>query len=155
MVTICYYFEMEIKEIRLKNARYLAESVGGINSFSDKVDKPQSFISQTVGARPNKSIGTRFARDIDKAFNKPVGWLDNLHTELYGEVIGEGKEAANAIDEVTPEALEFAKLWQELPSDQRAVLSSAAKAFVDAAKKQADRRKKVAPNFKPERRKAQ
>jgi transcriptional regulator with XRE-family HTH domain len=43
------------------------------------------------------------------------------------------------VTEVTSEALEFAKLWQNLPPEQKAVLSMTAKAFIHSAEKQTDK----------------
>jgi|APCry1669188910_1035180.scaffolds.fasta_scaffold01553_11 hypothetical protein len=130
---------MDITEIRRKNARYLSTTVGGINAFSEKTGKSQSQISSLIGKSPIKNIGNKIACEIEKAFHKPKGWLDNVHPELYGEIDDNNEEltgTANETEDLTDEAIEFARLWQNLPSDQRAVLSGTAQAFVDSTKKQ-------------------
>jgi len=50
---------------------------------------------------------------------------------------GHVQEAAQATDGLTDEAIDFAKAFQDLPPEQRAVLEQTAKAFVDSTKKQA------------------
>ncbi len=130
---------MDITEIRRKNARHLSTAIGGINSFAEKTGKSQSQISSLIGKSPIKNIGNKIACEIETAFNKPKGWLDNVHPELYGETDDNHEEltgAANDTEGLTNEAIEFARLWQNLPSDQRAVLSDTAQAFVDSTKKQ-------------------
>lgn len=132
---------MDITEIRYKNARYLAELVGGINAVADKLGKGQPQISHLLADKPVKNIGNKIARQFEVAFHKPKDWLDHSHPELWGGLlIEENKEAIKTAqivtEDLTPEALEFAKLWQELPSDQRAVLSNTAQAFMDSTKKQ-------------------
>lgn len=47
-----------------------------------------------------------------------------------------GNVTAQASDGLTDEAIDFARAFQELPSEQRAVLESTAKAFMDSTKKQ-------------------
>jgi hypothetical protein len=96
-------------------------------------------MSGLIGKRPIKNIGNKIARDIEAVFNKPQGWLDNVHPgitdELAESIMGTNK-AVQVTEDLTADALEFARLWQSLPSDQRAALSDTAKAFMDSTKKQ-------------------
>lgn len=64
------------KEIRLKNARALAVSSGGIGKFADVVEISQSQASQIIGTNPIKGIGDALARRIEAAYKKSEGWLD-------------------------------------------------------------------------------
>jgi len=72
---------MNISEIRLENARYLANSVGGVVAMSVRLGKSQPQVSHFIGGNPIKNIGNRIARQIEEAFDKENGWLDNCHTE--------------------------------------------------------------------------
>lgn len=83
---------MESKDIRRKNARELAEQVGGITAFAEKINKQQNYASAIIGKNPTKNIGPTIARAIEKAFNKPIGWLDQLHYKTYtAEAVGRSK----------------------------------------------------------------
>jgi SOS-response transcriptional repressor LexA len=76
---------MNIKDIRRKNLRKLARSVGGITDLSEHLDRSQSQISHLIGNSPIKNIGDRLASHIEKVFNKPHGWLDHEHATEEGE----------------------------------------------------------------------
>ncbi|EOX7543267.1 LexA family protein [Acinetobacter baumannii] len=80
---------MDSKSIRYLNTRILVEQVGGVSNFAEKINKGQSQTSQFAGTNPIKGIGNKVAREIEEAFNKPHGWLDQVHEE---------KEATNNID---------------------------------------------------------
>lgn len=109
-----------IHEIRRKNARLLAESVGGVVAFSDKINKLQSQVSSFIGVRPTKNIGEKVAKQIEQAFNKPNGWLDKDHDFLQ----------VNEKLHFSPETIEHARIYQQLPLDKQKLLSDTAKAFL-------------------------
>ena len=76
---------MNVKDIRRKNLRKLAQLVGGITDLSEHLDRSQSQISHLIGNSPIKNIGDRLAAHIERVFNKPSGWLDHEHwTEEEG-----------------------------------------------------------------------
>lgn len=127
---------MDIKQIRLKNTRYLAESVGGVVALANKLNKSHQQVSHWIGLNPSKNVGHKIAKEIEVAFNKPSGWLDSLHPELYGEE-EENKKVAGAAKrsvDLSADALEFARLFDELSPINQAALSGAAKAFMDTQK---------------------
>ncbi|HAV5317766.1 S24 family peptidase [Acinetobacter baumannii] len=70
---------MDSKTIRYKNTRLLVEEIGGVSNFAEKINKGQSQTSQFAGTNPIKGIGNKVAREIEEAFNKPHGWLDQVH----------------------------------------------------------------------------
>ncbi|WP_301585068.1 LexA family protein [Halomonas alkaliantarctica] len=75
-------FNMDMKEIaqiRLENARKLAQKAGGTTPFAIKVDREPTQMSRVMGANPTKNIGSRLARHIEECFEKPKGWLDYDH----------------------------------------------------------------------------
>ena len=76
-----YNKTMNISEIRLENARYLANSIGGVVAMAERLGKSQPQVSHFIGGNPVKNIGNKIARQIEEAFNKENGWLDNCHTE--------------------------------------------------------------------------
>ncbi|WP_169516162.1 hypothetical protein [Halomonas halocynthiae] len=69
----------EIAQIRLENARTLAEQAGGTTQFAARVDREPTQMSRIMGANPTKNIGSRMARHIESCFNKPSGWMDYDH----------------------------------------------------------------------------
>jgi SOS-response transcriptional repressor LexA len=77
-----YNKTMNISEIRLENARYLANSIGGVVAMSVKLGKSQPQVSHFIGGNPVKNIGNKIARQIEAAFDKENGWLDNCHTKI-------------------------------------------------------------------------
>ncbi|MEN8381185.1 LexA family protein [Acinetobacter radioresistens] len=70
---------MDSKTIRYKNTRLLVEQIGGVTNFAEKINKGQSQTSQFAGTNPIKGIGNKVAREIEEAFDKPHGWLDQVH----------------------------------------------------------------------------
>ena len=67
-------------EIRRKNARDLAASVGGQAEFGRKTGMSDSQVTQLLGDKPTKNIGNIIAPRIEEAFKKPSGWLDAAHS---------------------------------------------------------------------------
>jgi transcriptional regulator with XRE-family HTH domain len=61
------------------NARHLADSVGGLARFAEKVGVADSQVSQIIGKNPSRNIGSKMARKIEAAFEKSIGWLDKPH----------------------------------------------------------------------------
>lgn len=76
---------MNVKDIRRKNLRVLARSVGGITLLADRLAKSQSQISHLIGTNPIKNIGDRLAAEVEKSFNKPHGWMDHEHPGIQEE----------------------------------------------------------------------
>ncbi|MFX5640118.1 UNVERIFIED_CONTAM: S24 family peptidase [Acinetobacter baumannii] len=72
---------MDSKTIRYKNTRLLVDEIGGVSNFAEKINKGQSQTSQFAGTNPIKGIGNKVAREIEEAFNKPHGWLDQVHED--------------------------------------------------------------------------
>lgn len=76
----------EISEIRLENARRLAEQAGGTTQFAARVDREPTQMSRVMGSNPTKNIGSRLARHFEKCFGKPVGWMDKDHGSALQEI---------------------------------------------------------------------
>lgn len=72
---------MDSKSIRYNNVRILVREAGGISNFANKINKGQSQVSQFAGANPIKGIGSKVAREIEVAFDKPHGWLDAVYID--------------------------------------------------------------------------
>lgn len=69
-----------IDEIRLRNARQLAEQVGGIPPFAKRMDVTRQYAHHIIGNKAFKPIGRNMARRIEEVFGVPVGWLDVDHS---------------------------------------------------------------------------
>lgn len=66
-----------VEETRLLNARRLAEeNPGGITGMARRLQKSQSQWQNTIGKTPIKNIGSDVAREIEKEYSKPAGWMD-------------------------------------------------------------------------------
>lgn len=78
---------MDVYKIRLLNLRALARQEGGITALADRLDKSQSRISQLIGINPIKNIGSRTAREVERKFKKSEGWMDQLHPDLYVDLM--------------------------------------------------------------------
>lgn len=74
---------LDIKQIRYKNAVILRDLAGGVSDFAKKVDRSQPQMSNVVGDNPIKPIGHKLARYFESVFNKPQGWMDTPHFELW------------------------------------------------------------------------
>lgn len=72
---------MDIYEIRRSNLQKLAFEAGLKThaALGDLLDKPPSLISQLIGKNPTRNMGAKLAREIETAFSRPDGWLDQLH----------------------------------------------------------------------------
>ena len=75
---------MTIDEIRRINARWLRDHEAGGNQseFGRKVGASnRQQVTNWIGPNPTKTIGHETARQIERAFGRPVGWLDERHPE--------------------------------------------------------------------------
>lgn len=68
---------LTIHDIRLHNTRKLMRE-SGLNrtDFAERTGVSYNLLSQYVGKNPTKNIGDETADKIEKAFNKPKGYLD-------------------------------------------------------------------------------
>jgi SOS-response transcriptional repressor LexA len=73
---------MNVKEIRRENLRLLAHQVGGVAEIARRLEKSTSQISHLIGPHPIKNIGDRIAADIERRFEKPIGWMDCIQRGL-------------------------------------------------------------------------
>jgi hypothetical protein len=70
---------MTVYTTRWRNFRLLAGHPGGITEAADKLGKLQGQVSHFGGEKPIKNIGDKIAREIERAYKKPHGWLDRDH----------------------------------------------------------------------------
>jgi SOS-response transcriptional repressor LexA len=70
---------MTINQIRLKNARWLVEQVGGVPSFAARLSTTRQYVHHIAGNKAFKPIGNNMARRIEEAFSMPLGWMDIDH----------------------------------------------------------------------------
>lgn len=75
---------MDIGQIRLQNMLDLIANYKTQAKFAAAIDKPPSYISQLKrGTKPNGepiSMGSDFARDIEKSLDLKHGWMDTIHS---------------------------------------------------------------------------
>lgn len=86
-----------IHEIRLGNVRKLIKESGlSRTEFAEKIEMSYNLFSQYIGKNPTKNIGDDTADKIEKAFNKPKGYLDQSDSD--------------AISSLKEEIIEFKKI---------------------------------------------
>lgn len=66
-------------EIRRKNLGNLVKEWGGANHLARRLNKSPSQLSQLVGKRPSRDIGSGLAREIERSLGLERGWMDNPH----------------------------------------------------------------------------
>lgn len=69
-----------ISEVRLENARHLADKYQNLAEFSRVIDREPTQVSRFMGANPTKNIGDKIARHIEQSCRQPKGWLDKDHS---------------------------------------------------------------------------
>ena len=76
-----------IHEIRLGNVRKLIKESGlSRTEFAEKIEMSYNLFSQYVGKNPTKNIGDDTADKIEKAFNKPKGYLDQSDSDAINSL---------------------------------------------------------------------
>lgn len=80
---------MDIKQVRINNLKLLIAEKGTAKEVADLSGTAPAYISQLVNARAlesgnTRSIGHKFARDLEAGLAKPHGWMDIDHS-----VVGE------------------------------------------------------------------
>jgi hypothetical protein len=86
---------MDSYQIRLINARSLADSAGGPAAFARRLGKSTGQIAHIIGPNPVKNIGHLIARQIEDAFAMPRGWLD---TPPANHALGAAMESVGLVD---------------------------------------------------------
>jgi hypothetical protein len=66
-------------DIRRWNARALADKLGGVSRFAEKLGRAQAQMSHIIGKNPVKMIESKQARHIESACGMVEGWLDVPH----------------------------------------------------------------------------
>jgi len=77
---------MDIDEIRLTNARFLADRFETLADFAKCLGKAPTQVSRFMGKNPTKAIGKNIAREIEEKCGQPRGWLDQDHLAIYGSM---------------------------------------------------------------------
>ena len=124
--------DMRREEIRRLNARQLAVSVGGPAAFARRIQMGDSQVTQIIGDNAKKNIGNIVAPRIERAFNKPEGWLDVIHDHTATEaprlsVVETAEDPAKLAEEV----LEIGRLYMQCTKVARRFLMESA---IDAEK---------------------
>ena len=114
---------MNVKDIRRQNLRALSRMSGGVSKLAERLEKSQSQISHLIGTNPVKNIGDKFAAHVERIFNKPYGWLDQMHIGEEG-VVYEMKPIASQAFYQTP-LLTWPEAQQYFP-DKKTVKKSPA-----------------------------
>ena len=123
----------DVYGIRLRNARELAAEFERLADFAAKIGKQPTQVSRFMGKNPTKTIGSKIARDIEKAYSKPHGWLDRPHEIVAGSVKA---DAAVVTGSAAVRSKLVALLANSSEEDLLAVLEQAAPSMSDEGKQQ-------------------
>lgn len=72
---------MDIRAIRRQNLSLLRQQAGSVRAIADRVDTDANYLSQLLSENGKHFMGHTMARRLELAFNKPVGWMDQQHSE--------------------------------------------------------------------------
>lgn len=75
-----------IDAVRRWNARYLADQMGGVMRFAERIGRSQSQVSQVIGKRPIKKLERVFCAHIETEFGLSPGWLDVPHLREWAVI---------------------------------------------------------------------
>jgi hypothetical protein len=102
---------MEIQDIRYKNFRLLVDAEerergrGALERVAAKIGKLNNQVSNFGGelspgeTRRPKAIGNRIARDIEKAYGFPAGWMDSPQWNASTSAAAPGTSSGAALDQ--------------------------------------------------------
>ena len=76
--------DVNISDIRKLNLSKLIEEAGSATRLAKKAGTAPAYISQIMTGAPQKSgkayvVGDKVARRLERAMNKPDGWMDREH----------------------------------------------------------------------------
>lgn len=76
------FFPMKtIEEIRLENLSQLRGQFPSERQFAIKLNKSPNQVNQWFGKGTARAIQSESAREVEQIMGKPVGWLDNDHSQ--------------------------------------------------------------------------
>jgi len=78
----------DIKQIRRGNMQELIEREPSKAAFARKVGTDPAYVSQLLSVKTRAEIGDAFARNVEKAYELPHGWMDNVHAQSKSESAG-------------------------------------------------------------------
>lgn len=78
----------DIKQIRRSNMRELIGREPSKAAFARKVGTDPAYISQLLSDKTRAEIGDAFARNVEKTYELPHGWMDNVHAQSKSESAG-------------------------------------------------------------------
>lgn len=76
------------KQTRRTNMQLLIEKEQSKAAFARKVGTDPAYVSQILSDKTRAEIGDTFARKIEKAYNLPHGWMDNVQAQNKSESAG-------------------------------------------------------------------
>jgi phage repressor protein C with HTH and peptisase S24 domain len=94
---------MDIKHIRLSNMMWLIQSEcdNDQTTFGERVDISAPQISHIKNVNSDRNIGSKLARKIEKAFNKPEFWLDKESSITEKQAVSDGESVHGLLGSVT------------------------------------------------------
>lgn len=118
-----------ISEIRFQNAKALAATFSSNAEFARALGMSDAYMWQILGDKKVRNIGSSIARRMERACNKPDGWLDTDHSAQSPVEKTKTSRKTGSVD-ISDEALEVAKAFDLLEnSSQKEAVFSQLRAF--------------------------
>lgn len=117
--TVRAMHERPIYVIRWRNFRDLIGSKkGAVTAAAERLGKTQGQVSHFGGKTPIKNIGDDIATEIERAWGKPLGWLDQVPRDGTVNERSDQVRAASQIHDLDAANLARALYW--LDAEERA-----------------------------------
>jgi hypothetical protein len=117
---------MDIRDIRRYNLGILRRQVGSLKQLAALAETDPNYLSQLASGAWKSSMGHAMARRLEKACKKPVGWMDQEHTEK--ELDEDLSDIADMAKEMTPDQRRTLRMFmrtlvtpQQQPVEQRKI----------------------------------
>lgn len=114
-----------VDEIRRENLEQLAREAGTMDAVAERVGSNPVYLSQVrTRMRDSKtgtprSLGTKMARRLEKAFDKPKGWMDEHHGAGGGQWEQPSATPRGPAPELTYSETELVLAYRQLPLERR------------------------------------
>jgi len=102
----------EIRDTRLRNLAILVQEFGTAAALAEKIGSDPAYLSQLLNGWRGRSLGTKLARRMELAAQKPSGWMDSQHPELWNET-EMGKAAGRPLIQTSHKAAQLTWLETE------------------------------------------
>jgi hypothetical protein len=126
----------KIEDVRRDNLARLREELGSVNALVERTGKAQSQISQWLNASAKsgsgkpRNISSDSCREIERACDKPDGWMDVEHTGVAAAETTEVVALRRMLAEASAE-IRLLSVYRLANDAQREVIDGAVRIVID------------------------